>query len=217
MKIPVSQLTPGELEALGFQDISTRPETVEIPDGPVADQKLKPVTAQLDPTRVPEPSREVVEASMEAEKPKAQEFSPEDVTGFLVHLLGGKPFRKSYRLFGGNLQVTLQTRTASQDEAIAREIACLPEGIPVTEKLRLHSELSKTVSIYEVSLRDQPPLRPVFDLAEPLLEARQAILGELTQTTWSALQYVQLQFDSLYRGLLAKSDDESFWEAGSSN
>lgn len=230
MKIATADLTPGEISALGFQDISQMPATVEVPDLPTGEAKLVPVVAKVNPASIPELTRDVVEASLAAQIPRVPEFDPEDITGFMVHLLGGAPFVKTYRMFGGRLTVRLQTRTAQQDEAIARTITALPQEMPAAEKLRLNLELSKTLMIKDIQLQDAVPLRPVFDLtpplapepggppaALPLLEARKVLLGHLNQTTWTALSHCQGRFLTVYQGLLNQSDNESFWEAGSSN
>ncbi len=216
-----TNLLPEELEGLGLTGLP--PSTVELPGFPSEGDRLKPAVGTVDQSRVPEPSPGVVAAAqaIEAGKPEAPKISPQDAEeqmAFLVHLLGGKPFRKTFSYFGGQIQVTMRSRTSLEDELCAREIARLPMDLPPVEYVRLYGEFAQLLSLEEVQLGDQPPNRFNFtaDIARlSLMEQRDALfsrlqgpLGELIRTSYAG-------FDKAYQGLMARRNDPDFLKAGS--
>lgn len=223
-QIEVSRLTVDELAGLGFVPGGQHPKTVEIPDLPAqgGEKKPQPVTGTLDPKLIPPLSPEVVEAarreaSRTGELPAPEKTGPssDQVARFLVHLLGGNPFRESYEFFGGQVRLTCRTLTAYEDELLARELAQVPAEASAVEALRLYPELSRFLTLESLTLAGRPEIRLDHRGAGSIQASRDQFLQGISQAVHGCVLEGANRFRDLYNSLMARAEDPSFWTAAS--
>lgn len=166
--ISLDQLT--EAERKGIRDNPDRYEvnekagTVRIIDEPEASEEFE--DAASNPTKgvekpdMPDKVRQILEGPFQSNRPnglesgdkQAFEPDPADVRNFLRCLFAHKPFTKNYSFYGGAVSVTLQRRTAGQEEnALAMSMATGNRGSAFMVLARLRA----VYSIVELRMGDQ--------------------------------------------------------------
>jgi len=169
--------------------------------------------------------------------PPAPEAAVEetDKAAFLIAMLGGSPFRKAYRLFGGKLEVTFQTRGAHVDAACAAQAYRDDEFEPlvnlevtVKQQLRMNRyfDYQFVTSLHAMAATGSPPR--VFDVeatavdpvkhgagASKLRATKLDLDKELSQPIRVALRSVHTKFENLVAKMTMEANNPDFWEADS--
>lgn len=232
--VATDSMTPDELLALGFSDLSQAPKTVEIPalpaEAPPKGTKGKKRKVVEGPSTMPAPTEEVRRAAQEIvngpiEKP--DEVQPAVMAAFVTHLLGGQPFRQSYEYFGGMVQLTLQTVDNILDDRISAaamihdpqlgDLSGLSPQALLGARIRFRNELALVFSVHRlaVSQEDRSPnwKAALAIKGATLAGVRESFLGGISPTVYSVLVDAHQQFRDTYTGLLGRAKDPSFWKA----
>ena len=164
---------------------------------------------------VPAPSQAVKDAAKKivaGETVEHVEVPPTtDDQEFLVHVLGGKPFQKVFRYFGGKVQLTLRTMSGADEELCAKSAGKLVTSASPIEHLRLYREYKMLCSIHAVEVEGSVPLHihPPSDVVD--LEAyRLQVVSKLSGPVYGLLNDAYNKFENVYDALMRKAADPSF-------
>ena len=158
-----------------------------------------------------------------------------DKANFLVTMLGGGTFRKTYTVFGGRMEVTFQTRTAQQDAECATQayrdeefekVNNLDPSTKQSMRVNRYLDYQFVRSLYSVGIPKQPPRifnvdeTPIVDAkhgigASKLRAARIDIETEFSQPMRIALRSMHVKYENLVGRLTSEVDNQDFWQAGS--
>ena len=167
--------------------------------------------------------------------PKEDPVEELDKASFLVAMMGGGSFQKTYRLFGNRIEVTFRTRTAQEDAMCAAqaykddEFERVPNMEPaLRQQLRMNRYLDYQFvrSLMSIGTAGSPPR--AFDVdaavvvdtkhgigASKLRATRLDLESELAQPMRVALRSIHVKFENLVGRLASEVDNPDFWQAGS--
>lgn len=169
--------------------------------------------------------------------PSSADITVDDVdkAAFLVSMLGGNPFRKSYRLFGGKLLVTFAARSAEVDAMCAAQAyrddefeSLVNVEVQVRQSLRMNRyfDYQFVTSLHSIESAGSPPR--VFDVnttavvdskhgvgASKLRAARLELDRELSQPLRVALRSTHSKFENTVAKMVMEANNPDFWEADS--
>lgn len=170
------------------------------------------------------------------EPPKVEDVVAEaDKAAFLIAMLGGAPFRKTYKMFGGKIDVVFQTRTAVVDAACASQAYKDDEFEPLInievntkQQLRMNRyfDYQFVCSLHSMTAAGSPPR--IFDVEAAVVDAKKHGVGatklratkieldaELAQPIRVALRSLHSRFENLVAKMTMEADNPDFWEADS--
>jgi hypothetical protein len=254
-EISTDQLTDGELAALEASGVDVTGPMVKLPETKTAsaapaEKTTKTVEAPPPPPEVVQRVKERVAAQQELEgssyeikdadgkvvkkvgsttpaEPEEDPVEAADKQAFLIHILGGQRFTKSYDLFGGAMTVTFRTRTTAEDETCANQ-AFYDEQLDGgysgntletrnNQRLQRYYDYQFVASLYSIKVKGSPPrMFSAFEGKEhPLRAARQDLNVEFSQALKLALRAFHNRFEALVAKLVGEANSKDFWEAGS--
>jgi hypothetical protein len=169
------------------------------------------------------------------EPPKKEDIVADaDKTAFLIAMLGGSQFKKTYEMFGGRIAVTFQTRSAALDARCAQQAYKDDEFEPlgnievqVRQQLRMNRyyEYQFVGSLVSIAAENTPPR--MFDSeattpgaahgvgASALRAARIDLEKELSQPMRVAMRSLHSKFENLVAQMTLEADNPDFWVADS--
>jgi hypothetical protein len=188
----------------------------------------------------PDGGKEAEEAAKRAEearnadwvgKPKEDPVEYEDKLRFLAHLLGAERFTKTYELFGGQLVLTFQTRTA-EEEGLCNDQAWMDEKVhslgasnspeAVQGRLNRFMNYRMTAALKAMGRKGDRPIEftPFKDRGElpPHVTPIRVSYDELLKLPGPVMVVVQQahhRFESLVARLTLAADKPDFWKADS--
>ena len=222
--IPVSQLTPAELQALEGTD-RIQGGFVQVP--PLLTTPAPMVELAINPADVPEPSPEVIAAAQALSQamlnPEIQQEDPAEVaekkkqaaeldadkTAFLAHVLGAERFIKSYSFYGGQIIFSFHTLTGGEHEACIQLVQS--EELPEPKRIPRLMELLMFASVHEV-IRVTGTLDNRMQLPAELLTKSRA-LKDLPGAVYHLLRASFERFSQRTMDLTALAESPDFWTA----
>lgn len=158
-----------------------------------------------------------------------------DKATFLIAMLGGSPFRKSYKMFGGRLEVTFQTRGAQVDAACAAQAYKDDEFEPlvniettVKQQLRMNRyfDYQFVASLHTMAATGAPPRVFAVEttVPEPVLHgvgasklraSRINLDKEIAQPMRVALRSLHSRFENMVATMTMEANNPDFWQADS--
>jgi hypothetical protein len=142
--------------------------------------------------------------------------SKEDTAEFLRCVMAGTVYKRPYKLFGGALTVTLQTRTGAADELIrrvvneamrAREIVSDMEVFAAIRHYTLAASLSAYSSKATEILFDELP----YDTPAAFRKAADERMAKLPSQIHGFLRPILANFNEAVDILTERAQDPSFW------
>lgn len=221
-EIPVSSLTDFEKKALQAQGIDLTGPTVRVRK--TAPKKLSPVQPAQEaaktemvkklesPANVP-----VKEEAPAPVAPPAPTFTKEDAQEFVRCLLSLKPFKKTYKTMGDNVQVTFSSRTAQENmilSTILRDLR-LRHGsgnLDVINVAWLAFQFCYTASQVVIGGKVIEIKKPAALDYEDIKANVAEVLQQLPLPIYKAVISKLLSFELVVAELEAKADDPNFWD-----
>ncbi len=165
-----------------------------------------------------------------AGKPVEDPIEAADKERFLAMLLGADAFKKSYDLFGSALRVTFRTRTAAQEDEIARQVfrderrdgtgGQAPDELRSARMARFGS-YQLTAALESIGRPNDVPRR--FDPFQHPKSNQDAQMGAIRcsyddlvaatpQPLLVAIQQIHRRFETLVARMTLASDQPDFWK-----
>jgi hypothetical protein len=163
-----------------------------------------------------------------AGKPKENPIDFADKERFLAHLLGGKPFTKTYHLFGGKLAVTFRTLSCSEQEQTGQQcwldsnhetaMATDKRG-QAEERVVRFAQYLFTAALYKIAAEKDVPqvLEPFKEKGNreagilPIKIAHQKVQETFPWPIYRALMNAHGEFCELTNRLTNEAQNPSFW------
>jgi hypothetical protein len=159
---------------------------------------------------------------------KEREVDDEDKNRWLRHILGEGRFSKTYDLYGGQIIITLQTRTVSELEAVFEQLKREPvvtDGTLLGVEPEFLSKLNGYMLVYaleSVSGVEVPPYKAVTEenypaegdddkISLPVARAYRERLASLSPALLASMGDCLVDFDHLTTTLRQHGADSDFW------
>lgn len=158
-----------------------------------------------------------------------------DKASFLIAMLGGSPFQKVYKLFGGQLEVTFRTRSADVDAQCAAQAYRDDEFDPLVnvevetrQRLRMNRyfDYQFVTSLHALASTGAPPR--AFNVETTAVDPAKHGVGasklratkldldkELSQPLRVALRSTHTKFENLVARMTMEANNPDFWAADS--
>lgn len=227
-EIPTSTLTKFELDALKAQGVDISKPTVRLMVKPPKTPSLK-----TEPVLVPQPDKEEVTvaklespAQVEVKKEEKEPEEPaepevkvtaEEAHEYLRCVLGGKGFRKTYKIMGDSVSVEFCARTAEQSFILSTILRNLRVQMGMANYDIINNAFLGYQFLYtaiQVRLADQ-----VIEIDKPksrdfddIQEATHKLLALIPLVVYKGLLRELVAFERLTAALDNKVNDPNFWE-----
>lgn len=162
--------------------------------------------------------------------PEPKKASEEDVREYLRCVLGGKRFSKTYEFMGGHVKVTLQERSAEEDEDVMRRTAQIAaargQGNNAIEITLLMAKYRLAYSLTRLDIGTTPrqfnrisvgSLVSIAKTEAPIytVDERVSEIGDLGAILVSALYTAVVEFSEICGDLARRVTDPKSWQTPS--
>ncbi len=200
----------------------------EIPTPAELDGLMTGAVPQSSTPGVPPPSPKVVARAKEIVTGTDQvvatidtdPLTDDDRVRFLAHVLSGKPFQKTYELFGV-LTVEFGVISATAERLIQRALGedeAKGQGSVADRKAR-YTDYSVFLAIRRLEFdgADKKPKCPTENpTVEDLQRCALGFYAGLTKPVYQALRTQYGRFNGIYKNLMGRAQDSPFWTTPSS-
>lgn len=174
----------------------------------------------VDPPAPPPPTAELCHHCGRDPQSDPEKIEAEDIIAFAQSVWRNEPFRKTYVLFGGAVQVTFRTLTTDQAQSAQRTVLALaarneaPGGVLAMLSINdLAEEHQFALSVEKLQVSDKVYVPNAMQVNDS-----KASIGMVSATAgnhiaYQAIRKSYVKFFVLGRRLVDAGADPSFWEA----